>query len=639
MAITYGDRFASLPNWSSSLDAFSRVQFNGAFDDIDSNAAGWSESNAGASGTKSGFFHYDTTDNTLKVYSSGDTAWVLVRDGYEMRSSTIDAKGDLLGGTADDTIGKLTVGTNNQALVADSSAGTGLAWANVVNSLTGSANEVEVDTTTGNITIGLPSSVTIGTLTIDSVGISTIQTGSESFTDNDTSVMTSAAVQDKILVYGYETVTNATQKGTLTTKGDLYARSSSAPARVAVGTNNQALIADSTETAGVKWASVVNSITGTAAQISLSASTGAITIGLPNDVTIVGTLTVDSVGIAAVQSSGESFADNDTSVMTSAAVQDKIESYSYSTAANTISSVGGTINEIEVGTVSGVATVGLPNNVTITGTLTVDSVGIATVQTGSESFADNDTSVMTSAAVQDKILAYAYASTAVATLKATLTTKGDIYARSSSAPARLAVGSNNQGLIADSTETTGVKWASLVNSITGTTAEVDVSASTGAITIGLPNDVTIAGALTLDSVGIAAVQTSSESFADNNTSVMTSAAIADKIEAYGYVASGAAISVVNGTANEVEASTVGTTVTVGLPNNVTVAGTLTLDGVGVAAIQTGSESFSDNDTSIMTSAAVQDKIVAYSYATTTQLNAFQTTIDDVETMFHMEVMV
>jgi hypothetical protein len=194
-------------------------------------------------------------------------------------------------------------------------------------------------------------------------------------------------------------------------------------------------------------------------------------------------------------------------------------------------------------------------------------------------------------------------------------------------------------LIADSTETTGVKWASLVNSITGTAAEVDVSASTGAITIGLPNDVTIAGALTVDSVGIAAVQTSSESFADNNTSVMTSAAIADKIEAYGYVASGAAITAVDGTTNEIEAATVGTTVTVGLPNNVTVAGTLTVDGVGVAAIQTGSESFVDNDTSIMTSAAVQDKIVAYSYATTAQLNAFQTTIDDVETMFHMEVMV
>ena len=639
MAITYGDRFTSLPNWSSSLDAFSRVQFNSAFDDLDSNAAGWSESNAAASGTKSGFFHYDTTDNTLKVYSSGDTAWVLVRDGYEMRSSTVDAKGDLIGGTADNTVGRLAVGTNSQALVADSSAGTGLAWANVVNSITGSANEVEVDASTGSITIGLPSAVTIGTLTIDSVGISTIQTGSESFSDNDTSVMTSAAIQDKILAYGYETVTNATQKGTLTTKGDLYARSSSAPTRVGVGANNAALIADSTETAGVKWEAVVNSISGTAAQISVSASTGSIAIGFPTDVTIAGTLTLDSVGVAAVQTGSESFADNDTSVMTSAAIQDKIEGYGYSTAANTISSVGGTSNEIEVGIVSGVATVGLPDNVTITGTLTVDSVGIATVQTGSESFADNDTSVMTSAAVQDKILAYSYATTAAATLKATLTTKGDLYARSSSAPARVGVGSNNQVLIADSSETTGVKWAAVVNSITGTAAEVDVSGSTGSISIGLPNDITIAGTLTLDSVGVAAVQTSGESFTDNDTSVMTSAAIADKIEAYNYIVAGGSITSVVGTANEIEAATVSGGVTVGLPDNVTISGTLTLNSVGIAAVQTGSQSFTDNDTSIMTSAAIQDKIVAYGYASVAQLNAFQTTIDDVETMFHMEVLV
>ena len=36
---------------------------------------------------------------------------------------------------------------------------------------------------------------------------------------------------------------------------------------------------------------------------------------------------------------------------------------------------------------------------------------------------------------------------------------------------------------------------------------------------------------TLDSITISTVQSSAESFADNNTSVMTSAAIADKIEA------------------------------------------------------------------------------------------------------------
>jgi hypothetical protein len=47
-----------------------------------------------------------------------------------------------------------------------------------------------------------------------------------------------------------------------------------------------------------------------------------------------------------------------------------------------------------------------------------------------------------------------------ATQKATLTTKGDIYAASAgSTPARLAVGANDTVLTADSTTATGLKWA------------------------------------------------------------------------------------------------------------------------------------------------------------------------------------
>ena len=46
------------------------------------------------------------------------------------------------------------------------------------------------------------------------------------------------------------------------------------------------------------------------------------------------------------------------------------------------------------------------------------------------------------------------------TAKSTLTTKGDIYAATAaSTPARLAVGSNNTVLTADSAEATGLKWA------------------------------------------------------------------------------------------------------------------------------------------------------------------------------------
>lgn len=43
--------------------------------------------------------------------------------------STVDAKGDLLVGTADDTVGRLAVGTNTYILTADSAEATGLKWA------------------------------------------------------------------------------------------------------------------------------------------------------------------------------------------------------------------------------------------------------------------------------------------------------------------------------------------------------------------------------------------------------------------------------------------------------------------------------------------------------------------------------
>ncbi len=43
-------------------------------------------------------------------------------------NSTIDAKGDLLVGTANDTLGRLAVGTNGQSLIANSGETTGLQW-------------------------------------------------------------------------------------------------------------------------------------------------------------------------------------------------------------------------------------------------------------------------------------------------------------------------------------------------------------------------------------------------------------------------------------------------------------------------------------------------------------------------------
>lgn len=97
---------------------------------------------------------------------------------------------------------------------------------------------------------------------------------------------------------GVQTADAAVPKATLTTKGDLLSRTSSAIARVGVGTNGQVLTADSTASAGVAWttpataALTFNAQTGTTYTlvsgdvnklVTLSNSS-AITVTVPNGV-------------------------------------------------------------------------------------------------------------------------------------------------------------------------------------------------------------------------------------------------------------------------------------------------------------------------------------------------------------------
>ncbi len=130
-------------------------------------------------------------------------------------------------------------------------------------------------------------------------------------------------------------------------------------------------------------------------------------------------------------------------------------------------------------------------------------------------------------------------------------------------------------------------------------------ADTGVLTIGAQKvvnsmvaddaigaDELAASAVVFGSLAGALVQTSGEAFADNDTSIMTSAAILDKIQATatledldvagdsgtGAIDLDSQSLTVAGTANEIETSASGQTITVGLPDNVTVGGNFTVGG-------------------------------------------------------------
>ena len=80
-----------------------------------------------------GMVTYLKDTDVVEIYTGA--AWVSLDDPNAIQNSIVDAKGDLISATADNTPARLAVGNNGETLVADSSTSTGLRYTSPVGSL------------------------------------------------------------------------------------------------------------------------------------------------------------------------------------------------------------------------------------------------------------------------------------------------------------------------------------------------------------------------------------------------------------------------------------------------------------------------------------------------------------------------
>ena len=194
----------------------------------------------------SGQIYYNSTDSQLKYYNGGASAWQVIGQSVEQ---------------LEDAVADLLAAGNGISLDYNDETGT-LTIANTgVTSVTGTANEVQVSASAGAVTLSLPDTIYVD-----------VQGTASSATYAVTAGTANAVAADSVAL------------GTDTT-GD-YVQGASAGTGIEVtgsGGEGSSLTISNTG---------VTSVTGTANEVTVSASAGAVTIGLPDDVTIGGNLTV-----------------------------------------------------------------------------------------------------------------------------------------------------------------------------------------------------------------------------------------------------------------------------------------------------------------------------------------------------------
>ncbi len=171
-------------------------------------------------------------------YLRADGTWATPpgTGGGGIPATIADAKGDLIAASANDTVARLAVGSNDQILVADSGQTLGVKWAAVP----GTSAFVPVSTidAKGDLLVGSANDA------IDNLAVGS----------ND-QVLTADSGQTLGVKWATPASGSVATDTLWDAKGDLaVASASDAADNLTVGSNNQVLTADSSQTLGVKWA-------------------------------------------------------------------------------------------------------------------------------------------------------------------------------------------------------------------------------------------------------------------------------------------------------------------------------------------------------------------------------------------------
>lgn len=429
-------------------------------------------------------------------------------------------KGDILVASGTSILTKLSVGTDGYVLTADSSQPTGTRW-----TANGNVSSVDVSGGTTGISFINGPVINSGTITMTGIlvavnggtGISTYTTGDliyGSATNNLSKLTGNITTTKQFLsqtgsgsisaapVWGTITksdiglgnvenvalstwpgTANITTLGTVSTgtwngntiaadyggtgyasytKGDLLVASgASVLIKLNVGTDGYILTADSTQTSGVRWVAVSGGVTSVGAS---GGSTGFSFSGGP--VTGSGTLTMSGTLLPGYGGTG----------MTAYIVGDLI----YGSSINVLSRLGGNITTVkqflsQTGTGAGSAA-------PVWGSVSKTDVGLSNVENTALSTWAGTANITTLGTISTGT----WGATAIAVNKGgtniTSYIKGDmLVASGTSTLVKLAVGTDGYVLIADSTQTSGIKWVSqtVMAGLAGTGTRMVVVDSTG----------------------------------------------------------------------------------------------------------------------------------------------------------------